>query len=81
MELGISPLPGGGGQGAEEVRCVVLLLLLSETLTSLAGRFNGDYEDKMKTKMMMLMEVDDDDDVVQVSLLAVVFGLEIFPLE
>jgi hypothetical protein len=81
MELGISPLPGGGGQGAEEVRCVVLLLL-SETLTSLAGRFNGDYEDKMKTKMMMLMEVDDDDDdVVQVSLLAVVFGLEIFLLE
>jgi hypothetical protein len=80
MELGISPLPGGGGQGAEEVRCVVLLLL-SETLTSLAGRFNGDFEDKMKTKMMMLMEVDDDDDVVQVSLLAVVFGLEIFLLE
>ncbi len=31
--------------------------------------------------MMMLMEVDDDDDVVQVSLLAVVFGLEIFLLE
>lgn len=80
MELGISPLPGGGGQGAEEVRCVVLLLL-SETLTSLAGRFNGYYEDKMKTKMMMLMEVDDHDDVVQVSLLAVVFGLEIFLLE
>jgi hypothetical protein len=84
MELGISPLPGGGGQGAEEVRCVVLLLL-SETLTSLAGRFNGDYEDKMETKTMMLMEVDDDDydddDVVQVSLLAVVFGLEIFLLE
>ncbi len=49
MELGISPLPGGGGQGAEEVRCVVLLLL-SETLASLAGRFNGDYEDKWRQR-------------------------------